>query len=341
MKKVVTIGGGTGSFVLLSGLKQYPIELFAIVSMADDGGSTGVLRDELGVLPPGDVRQCLVALSDSPDMLRRLMNYRFTEGGLDGHSFGNLFLSALEKITGSFSRAVEEAADILDTQGTVIPVTSDRTQLIARLSDGRVIEGEHAIDVSRELETIGVAKLFLRPRARATKEAIAAILAADLVILGPGDHYGSVLPNLLVAGIPQALRKTRAKIVYNCNLVNKAGHTTNFTLDDYVDALHATIGKPVIDYVTFNTEKPAKPLERRYEETEHRRLVVFRPETRKRRNYRVVQGDLLSREVVRPKRGDRLAASRAYIRHDPEKLAKMLMILLELSDYETVLRKMI
>ncbi|MEK7181757.1 MAG: gluconeogenesis factor YvcK family protein, partial [Patescibacteria group bacterium] len=138
MKKVVTIGGGTGSFMLLSGLRKYPIELSAIVSMADDGGSTGVLRDELGVLPPGDVRQCLVALSESSDILRDLMNYRFANGGLSGHSFGNLFLSALEKITGSFSEGVLEASKILNVKGEVIPVTATDTSLKVKLADGTV-----------------------------------------------------------------------------------------------------------------------------------------------------------------------------------------------------------
>ena len=141
MKKVVTIGGGTGSFMLLSGLKQYPIDISASVSMADDGGSTGILRDELGVLPPGDVRQCLVALSETPDMLRELMNYRFTNGGLEGHSFGNILLSALEKITGDFGAGVEEAAKILNVRGQVVPVTLSDTRLFMELEGGDLLRG--------------------------------------------------------------------------------------------------------------------------------------------------------------------------------------------------------
>src|SRR6185369_8514565 len=163
MKKVVTIGGGTGSFMLLSGLKQYPIELSAIVSMADDGGSTGVLRDELGVLPPGDVRQCLVALSNTPEILRELINYRFATGGLEGHSFGNLLLSALEKITGDFGKAVEEAAQILNVRGEVIPVTLSNTRLYMELRNGRILVGEHEINVNTKLERVGVKKVFLKP----------------------------------------------------------------------------------------------------------------------------------------------------------------------------------
>ncbi len=340
MKKVVTIGGGTGSFMLLSGLKQYPIELTAIVSMADDGGSTGVLRDELGVLPPGDVRQCLVALSDSPDMLRQLMNYRFHEGGLDGHSFGNLFLSALEKITGDFGSAVREAADILDTQGQVVPVTGDRTHLYVRAENGKLIEGEDAINHSIILDRAKATDFYLRPRAKANPEAVRSILEADMVVIGPGNHYCSILPNLLVTGIPAALRKTRARIVYNCNLVNKAGHTTDFTLDDYVAELHQVIGAPVIDYVTFNTRQPAKELLARYAAKEHGKLVAFDPGARKRR-YRVVRGDFLSTEKVVRKPGDKIAAIRAFIRHDADKLAKTLVMLLELDGYEHILKDIV
>ena len=165
----MTIGGGTGSFTLLSGLKKYSVDLTAIVSMADDGGSTGVLRDELGVLPPGDVRQCLVALSDSSLMLRELMNYRFEDGGLKGHSFGNLFLSALEKINKSFSKGVSEAANILNVKGEVVPVTDQDTNLFIELNNGKKIKGVVDIDHDCEIEKIGIKKAFLFPTAKANK----------------------------------------------------------------------------------------------------------------------------------------------------------------------------
>lgn len=341
MKKVVTIGGGTGSFMLLSGLKQYAIDLTAIVSMADDGGSTGVLRDELGVLPPGDVRQCLVALSDSPEMLRELMNYRFHEGGLDGHSFGNLFLSALEKITGDFGSAVREAADILDTQGKVVPVTSDQTHLYVRDESGKLLRGENAINHAETLDQVRAEDFFLKPKAKANREAIESILEADMVVIGPGNHYCSILPNFLVSGIPEALRKTKAKIVYNCNLVNKAGHTSDFTLSDYVDELHAIIGQPVIDYVTFNTCVPQKALITRYAATEKGKLVRFDERPTKKRSYRVVRGDFLSTEKIVIKPGDKIAGIRSFIRHDPDKLGKVLMMLLELDGYETILKDIV
>jgi len=341
MKKVVTIGGGTGSFMLLSGLKKYPIELSAIVSMADDGGSTGVLRDELGVLPPGDVRQCLVALSDSSEMLRELMTYRFTEGGLGGHSFGNLFLSALEKITGSFGTAVQEAAEILDVKGSVIPVTHDDVRLHAKLRNGKTLVGEHAINVSFKLEKIGIEKIFLKPQAKANPIAVKKILTADLVVIGPGNHYCGIIPNLLVAGISDALRKTKAKVVYNCNLVNKQGQTDNFSLDDYVDALHSYIGKPVIDFVTYNTRQPNKKLIDFYRAKESGSIVPFDYQARKKRHYRIVRTDLLSTKIYREKPGDKIGATRAFIRHDADKLAKTLVMLLELGEYENILRDIV
>jgi uncharacterized cofD-like protein len=207
-KNVVTIGGGTGSFVLLSGLKKYPVNISAIVSMADDGGSTGLLRDELGVLPPGDVRQCLVALSDSSDTLRELMNYRFGGKNLKGHSFGNLFLSALEKICKNFSKGVEEAGKILNVKGEVIPVTEDDISLRMELEDGKMLRGEHEINMNFSIEKIGIKKFYLKPKAASNPKAIEKIMEADVIIIGPGNHYCSVLPNMLVPGISSAIRRS-------------------------------------------------------------------------------------------------------------------------------------
>ncbi len=264
MKKIVTIGGGTGSFMLLSGLREYPVEITAIVSMADDGGSTGVLRDELGVLPPGDVRQCLVALSHSSDMLRDLMNYRFQEGGLSGHSFGNLFLSALEKITGSFAEGVEEAAQILNVKGEVVPVTGTDTSLKVKLADGTILEGEHEINTSKQLVKVGIKKAFLHPKAKANPRAIEKILEADLIVIGPGNHYCSIIPNLLVEGVSEAIQRSRAKVVYNCNLVNKRGHTDGYSANDYVEEINSYLGGDRVDFVIFNKKKPAEELLVRY-----------------------------------------------------------------------------
>ncbi|EKE21203.1 MAG: hypothetical protein ACD_7C00311G0003 [uncultured bacterium] len=233
MLNVVTIGGGTGSFTLLSGLKKYPINISAIVSMADDGGSTGRLRDELGVLPPGDIRQCLVALSNSSDTLRELMNYRFENGGLKGHNFGNILLSALEKIQGSFSLGVKEATHILGVQGQVIPVSEDEMNLYIKLKNDKILVGEKQLDHNNDVRKYGIKKVYLKPSAQADREALSAIKKADIIIIGPGDHHGSIIPNLLVSGISEAIRKSKAKVIYNCNLTNKKGQTENFDVDKY------------------------------------------------------------------------------------------------------------
>ncbi len=337
MKKVVTLGGGTGSFTLLSGLKKYPIELSAIVSMADDGGSTGILRDELGVLPPGDVRQCLVALSDTPDMLRELMNYRFTEGGLEGHSFGNIFLSALEKITGDFGEGVKEAAKILNVRGQVIPVTLSDTRLYMELKNGDVLVGEHEINISEKFEKVGVKKMSLRPRPKANPLAVKKILEADLIVIGPGNHYCAIIPNLLTPGIAQALRETKAKIVYNCNLISKRGQTDHFSLEDYVEEINGYIGKNRIDFVTYNIKKPLDQLLKKYHS--YGALVPFSHD--RQRTYRVVRADLLSNKKVQRTVEDKVAHTRAFIRHDPEKLAKVLVMLLELEGYESILKDIV
>lgn len=339
-KKVVTIGGGTGSFTLLSGLKKYQVDLTAIVSMADDGGSTGVLRDELGVLPPGDVRQCLVALSDSSQMLRELMSYRFEVGGLKGHSFGNLFLSALEKINKSFSKGVEEAANILNVKGDVVPVTDQDTNLFIELKNGKKLKGVVDVDHSPEIEKIGIKKALLFPEAKANKKAVEKLLEADIIVIGPGHHYCSIIPNLLVRGIPEAIRKSKAIVVYNCNLVNKQGHTENFSLDDYVADINKYIGAERINFVTFNSKKPSASLVKKYE-NQKELLVNFKQEDVPERSYRIVRSDLLSDKKSIYSKADMLASRRAFIRHDSDKLAKVLVAILGMSDYENIIKEII
>ena len=183
MRKVVVMGGGTGTFTILTGLKKYPVALTALVAMADDGGSTGVLRDELGVLPPGDVRQCLVALSRESKLMRELMNYRFEKGSLKGHNFGNLFLSALEKFTGSFDKAIEKASEILRTEGKVIPSTLDKVVLIAELATGRKIISESRI---YEANLKKLKRIYLKPKSKANPKALRALKEADVIVMAPG-----------------------------------------------------------------------------------------------------------------------------------------------------------
>ena len=315
MKKVVVIGGGTGNFTVLIGLKKYNVDLSAIVSMADDGGSTGILRDELGVLPPGDVRQCLVALSDSSRLMRSLMNYRFENGGLGGHSFGNLLLSALEKVTGSFERAVEEAGKILSIKGKVVPVTSHQTRLKMILNNDKILEGEGQIHISTEIDK-GYRSIYLEPFPKADAHAIDEIMNADLIILGPGGLYTSLIPNLLVEGVSKALRDSQAKKVFITNLMNRRGQTTHFKTSDYLRELKRYLGKDIFDYVIVNNGKPPEELIQRY--AQEGELVQ-----NDLKEARVITADLLSNEFKEVQKGDLL--KRNLIRHDSEKLAQELM----------------
>lgn len=313
-KKIVVVGGGTGTFTVLSGLKKYPFELTAVVAMSDDGGSTGVLRDELGVLPPGDVRQCLVALSSSDKLMRDLMGYRFATGGLKGHSFGNLLLSALEKLTGSFDSAVEKAGEILRINGKVVPATLDRVILSARVGN-RVVRGQDKIHntVLRE----GLKSLKLEPRARANPKALRALRNADVIVIGPGDFYSSLMPSLLVDGIPRAIRGSKALKVYVCNLMTKAEHTHGFGVRDFTAAIEQQVGAPV-DRVIYNNRAPSKPLLRLYSR-QGEEIVAVDPGLT---GAKFVGADLVSRKFPTLQKGDPL--SRNLVRHDSARLAKII-----------------
>src|SRR3989344_6007928 len=316
MKKVVVIGGGTGNFTVLSGLKKYNIDLSAVVSMADDGGSTGILRDEVGVLPPGDVRQCLVALSDSSRLMRSLMNYRFENGSLQGHSFGNLLLSALEKVTGSFDRAVEEMGRIMVIKGKVIPVTTNKVHLKMILRNNKLLDGEHEIDVSTEIDK-GFQSIYLEPFPEANSRAIDQIMTADLVILSPGDLYTSLIPNLLVDGVSKALRETGAKKALVVNLMNKRGQTTQFKVSDYLRELKRFLGKDVFDFIVVNSSKASEDLIKLYEQEGDPVLNDLKNDSR------IIAVDLLSSEVVQAQKTD--ALKRSLLLHDSQKLANELM----------------
>jgi len=314
MKKVVVIGGGTGNFTVLSGLKHFPVELSAIVSMADDGGSTGILRDHLGVLPPGDVRQCLVALSDSSNLLRRLMNYRFENGDLGGHSFGNLLLSALEKVTGSFETAVDEVGKILAIKGKVIPVTTHQVRLKMVLENGGVLEGEKEIYLSEAIDQ-GYQKIFLVPDPLPNSKAIDEILNADLIIIGPGGLHTSLIPNLLIDGIKIAVQKSLAKKVFVVNLMNRKGQTTGYKVKDYVHEICRYLERDCLDYILVNNQRPDEQMIMAY--SEQGELVV-----NDMHEDRVMEAPLLG-EIKQAQKNDLI--KRNLIRHDSKKLAQELM----------------
>jgi len=337
MKNIVTIGGGTGSFTLLSGLKKYPVNISAIVSMADDGGSTGRLRDELGVLPPGDIRQCLVALSNSSDTLRELMNYRFENGGLKGHNFGNILLSALEKIKGGFSLGVREATNILGVKGAVIPVSEDTMTLYIKLKNNKILIGENQLDHNRDIRKYGIKNVYLKPTAKANRDALNAIKNADVIVIGPGDHFGSIIPNLLVDGISEAIKKSKAKVVYNCNLTNKKGQTENFDVDKYTREINTYLKGERIDFVVFPATQPDKDLQDKYEKREGKNSVVkISDDIKIERNYKIVKSNVLNEVPIKKNKEDKIASTRSFIRHDSDKLAKVILAISEIGDEKLI-----
>lgn len=327
--KIAVIGGGTGSFTLLSALKNHTTQLAAIVSMADDGGSTGVLRDELGVLPPGDVRQCLVALSESPK-IRDLFNYRFEQGTFGGHSFGNIFLTALEKATGNFSEAVDTAAEILRINGTVIPATLDNVRLKMEWAEASLtLHGERVIDADVFKYDPRHAELSLEPQAQANPMALSAIEQADLVVIAPGDLYTSLGALLVINGIGDALKKTKAPVVYVANLVTKRGQTEGFTVSDHAGEIERLIGAPALDYVIYNRQMPSPELARRYEEEEGSYAVEFSEAALEAAHYQAYGGSFLSGDIQASHKGDILPVTRSLIRHDASAVANAIIRLYE------------
>ncbi len=269
MKKVVRIGGGSGGFNLLRGLKEFPLDITAVFTMFDSGGSTGVLRDEFGILPPGDVRRGLVALSDGSQasVLRDLFNYRFNheKSALHDHSFGNLFLAALSSIYGGEMEGIRKASELLNLKGKVLPVSLDNSHVHAILEDGTEIVGETNIDIPKHDGALRIKKAFLKPSARIYEETDVAIREADVIVIGPGDLYSSIVPTLLVEGMQDAMRASKAKKVIVCNLMTKWGETNGFSASDMVREILAYAGLAKADYVICNTQPMQKKLVAAYE----------------------------------------------------------------------------
>ena len=321
--KIAVIGGGTGSFALLSALKEHTKQLAAIVNMVDDGGSTGVLRDELGTLPPGDIRQCLVALSNSPKV-RDLFNYRFDEGTFGGHSFGNILLTALEKVTGNFSEAVETASEILRVKGTVIPSTLDSVRLRMQWPDASLeLNGERVIDAEHFKHDPRRATLSLVPEPSVNQTAIMAIQQADMVVIAPGDLYTSLGPLLVIPEIGEALAKTDAVCVYMTNLVTKQGQTEGFTASDHAAEIQRFAGQDFLDYVIYNNQVPTEVQTARYAK-EQAVTVPVDSQVLEAANYTAVGAPLLG-EIAEKEAGDTFPVTRSLIRHDPKAVAKTLL----------------
>lgn len=316
-KNVVVIGGGTGTFMVLTSLKKYPVNLTAIVAMSDDGGSSGVLRDDLGVLPPGDVRQCLVALSASDKLMRKLMSYRFEGGNLQGHSFGNLLLSALERTTGSFDKAVEKAGEILRIEGQVIPSTLDKVKLVAHVGNKKIV-GEEKIQGTKLNGNLK--KLTLEPHGRVNPKALLAIKNADAIIIGPGNLYASLVTNLLVHGLPEAIRRSSAKKIYICNLMTKVEHTHDFSVADFTADIEKYLGDRV-DTVIFNNKRPDDAVLKRYA----RAGDVITSWDALPDHAKLVGSNLVSHREHATNKIGTPATESSLVRHDPAKLARVIM----------------
>ncbi|MFH0913286.1 MAG: YvcK family protein [Candidatus Omnitrophota bacterium] len=303
--KIVAVGGGTGLSVLLSGLKEYTSNITAIVTVADSGGSSGRLREQFDILPPGDIRNCLVALADAPSLMRDLFQFRFEQGSeLSGHSFGNLFITVMTRLTGDFEKAIKETSKVLALRGQVIPSTLENVVLVAQHKDGSITEGEDKIPKAH----LAIDKVYLRPAAPlATPEAIKAIEDAEIIILGPGSLYTSIIPNLLIKEITDAIAASQAIKIYVCNVMTQPGETDGFSVSDHIKTLIKHSHPRIFDYCIINSEEISEEICKRYAR-EGAYPVVDDMNKMEGMGYRVVENDIIVIQDV--------------IRHDPLKLAK-------------------
>lgn len=320
---IVTIGGGTGPFAINQHLKSFA-HVTAIPGMWDSGGSTGILRDEMGVLPPGDARQALVSLADNDEM-RTFFNHRLQKGPFRDHAVGNIFLAGLEELTGSFAQAVEMASRVLNIRGEVIPVTTDRVTLCLKQPDGKIIRGEKFLGEEcagkNYFEKNVLPDLFFEPTATLNPKAKTAIEKADLIVFCPGKLYSSVGPHLFIKGMKEALLSSVGKKVYICNLMSLPGQTDGFRVADHADSLEKLTSRSIFDYVIYNSQRPGQKLLKHYA-SEGEVFVEFAPEDFKNKHYEAIGTPLLG-GIGKQSSNDHL--KRTLIRHDGEKVARLLM----------------
>lgn len=312
--KIVAIGGGTGLSTMLKGIKKITNNITAVVTVGDDGGSSGKLREELGVLPPGDIRSCIAALADDEDLVTKLFQYRFKDcAGLSGHSFGNLFLTAMCSITGDMVRAVKESSKVLSIRGRVLPSTLDDMRLVAEMDDGSIIKGESNIPESGKK----IKRLFSEPsNCKPLEDVILAIHDADLIILGPGSLYTSVVPNLLIRDISKAVNDSKAKKIYVCNIMTQPGETDGFSVSDHIKTLykHAKFDK-IIDAVLVNNDLPESLLAP-YKDAGSEPVVVDTDEINK------LGVEIVQKNLIEDKRFEDGHSS--FVRHSPSRLARII-----------------
>ena len=305
--RVVVIGGGTGLSTMLHGLKEYTSNITAVVTVADDGGSSGRLRQDFGVLPPGDIRNCLVALADAEPLMSKLFQFRFDHGDLGGHSFGNLFITAMTKVTGDFDAAIKESSKVLAIRGSVVPVTLDKVMLTAVHADGSESVGESQIPkASSPIKKIRLIPVNSRP----TEEALGAIKKADAIVLGPGSLYTSVMPNLLVGNVYQEIINSKAVKIYVCNVMTQKGETADYKASDHLRAIVEHTSPGIVDYCIINTARIPAEMIAKYR-TEDSAPVVPDSENIRKMKCKVIEAHIIN--------------ARDYVRHDSDKLAKIIM----------------
>ncbi|MDD2446257.1 MAG: YvcK family protein [Tissierellia bacterium] len=313
--KIVVIGGGTGLSVLLRGLKQYTPNITAIVTVADDGGGSGKLREDLGMLPPGDIRACLLALANTEPTMEKVFQYRFDEGALKGQNFGNIFIAAMNEIYGSFELAIKEASNVLSITGKVYPMTLEDVRLHAELENGKIIHGESKIPIEAIKEKCKIKRIYMNPKiSYPLAEAVEAIKDSDLIVLGPGSLYTSVVPNLLVNNIVDTIYMAKAPKVYVCNVMTQPGETDEFGVFDHVNGILDHSREDFLDYVIANTEEMP-------EETLHKYITDgSRPVRLKAKD----EADLAKKKIILIK-GNLVDVQKNYIRHDSIELSKILI----------------
>lgn len=315
-KKIVTIGGGTGNSILLRGVKNFTSNITTIVTVADDGGGSGVLREDLGMLPPGDIRNCLVALANTEPIMEKLINYRFSNGQLKGQSLGNLLIAAMNDICGDFNEAIKEISNVLAITGKVLPMTLDNVKLFAELEDGSTIEGESNITFLNRKNGGKIKRVFTSPKLLLPlKESIDSIMDADIVLLGPGSLYTSIIPNLLVKDISQALQETKADVVYILNIMTQPGETNGYSVTDHVNAIIYHANSNIIDKIVVNSKEVDKYAKYRYKSIENSTPIYITDSDRE--NMKKLGIEIIEADVC--------DISYDYIVHDSNKLMKTIL----------------
>ncbi|ALS25621.1 YvcK family protein [Paenibacillus cisolokensis] len=310
--QIVVIGGGTGLSVMLRGLKEKPLDITAIVTVADDGGSSGILRHELQIPPPGDIRNVLVALADVEPLMSEMLSYRFQNGtGLAGHSLGNLVLAAMTDITGDFVAAIRELSRVFAVRGRVLPAANQAIILHAELEDGTIVTGESIIPKSGQ----AIKRVFIEPKdVEPLAEAVEAIRSADAILIGPGSLYTSIIPNLLVPKLAQSIMESDAVKIFVCNVMTQPGETDNYAVSDHLDAVYNHVGQHIFDYVIVNDGEIPPQVQSKYAE-KGAKAVHLDLEEVERRGYKVI--------------ADRLVLFRTYLRHDAARLSHHIYQLVE------------